>query len=107
VKFYGSVTVSERGQIVIPSSARKDFGIEAGDNLLIIGRSEEGLVIMTSEVMAKALEMVVGLMGNIESSEKSPEGEEAKRRRQDIDLVSEPRGAQWQREPAVHPSGKR
>ena len=35
-KFYGSVTVSERGQVVIPSAARKDFGIKTGDKLLVL-----------------------------------------------------------------------
>ena len=35
--FYGAVTVGERGQVVIPAEARKRFGIEAGDKLLIMG----------------------------------------------------------------------
>jgi AbrB family looped-hinge helix DNA binding protein len=35
--FFGAVTVGERGQIVIPAEARKKFGIEAGDKLLIMG----------------------------------------------------------------------
>ena len=39
-KFYGSVTVSERGQVVIPAQARKDFGIEAGEKLLVLGHSD-------------------------------------------------------------------
>ena len=33
--FYGSVTLGERGQIVIPSEARKRHGLEAGDKLLV------------------------------------------------------------------------
>jgi AbrB family looped-hinge helix DNA binding protein len=35
--FYGAVTVGERGQVVIPASARKRFNIEPGDKLLIMG----------------------------------------------------------------------
>jgi len=46
-KFYGSVTVSERGQIVIPADARKDFGIKAGDKLLVLGDLEQGIGIVT------------------------------------------------------------
>lgn len=42
-RFYGSVTVSERGQIVIPVEARKDFNIKAGDKLLVFGDLEQGL----------------------------------------------------------------
>ena len=34
--FYGSVTVGERGQVVIPAGARKRFNIEPGDKLLIL-----------------------------------------------------------------------
>ncbi len=33
--FYGSVTLGERGQVVIPSEARKRHGLEAGDKLLV------------------------------------------------------------------------
>ena len=34
--FYGSVTVGERGQIVIPSEARAELGFQPGDKLLIM-----------------------------------------------------------------------
>ncbi len=38
--FYGTATVGERGQIVIPAQARREFGIETGDKLLVIGHPE-------------------------------------------------------------------
>lgn len=34
-KFYGSVTVGERGQIVIPAEAREELGLKAGEKLLV------------------------------------------------------------------------
>jgi AbrB family looped-hinge helix DNA binding protein len=34
--FYGSTTVGERGQIVLPVKLRKDFKIIKGDKLLVI-----------------------------------------------------------------------
>ena len=34
--FYGSVTVGERGQIVIPSEARAELGFLPGDKLLVM-----------------------------------------------------------------------
>lgn len=34
--FYGSVTVGERGQVVIPAEARADLGISPGDKLLVM-----------------------------------------------------------------------
>ena len=33
--FQGSVTVGERGQVVIPASAREQRGIQPGDKLLV------------------------------------------------------------------------
>ena len=54
-KFYGSVTVSERGQIVIPAKARKDFNIRTGDKLLVFGDLEQGLWIATIEAIQKLM----------------------------------------------------
>ena len=34
--FYGTATVGERGQLVIPAEARTELGIKAGDKLLIM-----------------------------------------------------------------------
>jgi AbrB family looped-hinge helix DNA binding protein len=34
--FFGTATVGERGQIVIPADARKRFDIEPGDKMLIL-----------------------------------------------------------------------
>jgi len=36
-EFYGTATVGERGQIVIPLSARKALNIEKGEKILIFG----------------------------------------------------------------------
>ena len=40
--FYGTVTVGERGQVVIPAEARKQCGIEGGDKLLVFRHPKEG-----------------------------------------------------------------
>ena len=55
-KFYGSVTVSERGQVVIPVQARRDFDIKTGDKLLVFGDMERGLGIATLAVMQKTMD---------------------------------------------------
>lgn len=39
-KIYGSATVGERGQIVIPSDVRKIFSIKPGDKLMVFAKSE-------------------------------------------------------------------
>lgn len=52
--FYDSVTVGERGQVVIPAKARKDFGIKAGDKLIVLcGPGKMGIALVHSKHMAK------------------------------------------------------
>ena len=63
--FYGSVTVSVRGQIVIPADARRDFGIKTGDKLLVFGDVERGLGIATFDIMQKTMRATMDLYGEI------------------------------------------
>ena len=54
-RFNGAITVSERGQIVIPASARRDFNIQVGDKLLVLGDLEQGIgLIKASALFQKA-----------------------------------------------------
>ncbi|MCR5417542.1 MAG: helix-turn-helix domain-containing protein [Lachnospiraceae bacterium] len=43
---FGMVKVGEKGQIVIPAKARKVFGINPGDNLIVLGDEGQGLAII-------------------------------------------------------------
>jgi AbrB family looped-hinge helix DNA binding protein len=65
-RFYGSITVSERGQIVIPAEARRDFGIEVGDKLLVFGKLDEGLGLMKASML---IEKIPGIMAMLQSVE--------------------------------------
>ncbi len=64
-KFYGSVTVSERGQIVIPVEARKDFTIKTGDKLLVFGDMQQGIGIATFSIMQRTMEGTADLFNEI------------------------------------------
>ena len=44
-KYAWTVTVGEKGQIVIPKQAREVFGIQPGDTLVVLGDEERGLAI--------------------------------------------------------------
>ena len=66
-KFYGSVTVSERGQIVIPAEARKDFDIKTGDKLLVLADLEKGIVFTKANFMLEMMEGTLNTMQKIES----------------------------------------
>ena len=44
-KFAWTVTVGEKGQIVIPKQAREIFGINPGDTLILLGDRDMGIAI--------------------------------------------------------------
>ena len=54
--FYGSVTVCERGQVVIPSKARREKDIEPGDKLLVFGHPVgHGLIFLKVDTIQEFL----------------------------------------------------
>lgn len=55
---FGTAKVGEKGQIVIPKEARKIFGIEAGDTLLIIGDEKNGIIVSKPDVIESAAEEI-------------------------------------------------
>lgn len=60
-RFYGSVTVSDRGQVVIPAEARRDLNIEVGEKLLVVGGPAGGLLFLRASVVSRFLDEWVGL----------------------------------------------
>lgn len=46
---FGTATVGERGQIVIPARARKIFDIKPGDGLIVIGDKRRGLALLRAQ----------------------------------------------------------
>ncbi len=65
-RFYGSTTIGERGQMVIPAEARRDFQITPSTKLLVFGSPQGGgLMVIKAEFvtdfLARATEMLKGL----------------------------------------------
>ncbi len=60
---WGSVTINDRGQIVIPKGARDKFGLAGGQRLIVLG-DEEGIALVPAktfeEKMKKAMGMIFG-----------------------------------------------
>lgn len=58
---WGSVTINERGQIVIPKDARNRFGLTGGQRLIVLSDDEEGFALVPSDMfeahMRRALEL--------------------------------------------------
>lgn len=58
---FGTVTVSERGQIVIPKQARDLFAIKGGDRLILLGDETEGLALVKESVFSERMELAMKL----------------------------------------------
>lgn len=52
-KYAWTVTVGEKGQIVIPKQARDVFEINPGDTLIILGDEKKGLAIPPKSAFAQ------------------------------------------------------
>ncbi len=47
---FGTVTVGDKGQIVIPVKARRLFNIRQGDDLVVLGDINQGLALLKSDL---------------------------------------------------------
>lgn len=61
---FGTVTLGERGQVVIPKAARDVFGLQPGDLLLILGDEEQGIA------LTKADDFLAGVVALAEQVDK-------------------------------------
>ena len=51
---WGSVTIGERGQIVIPKAARNRYKLKGGDRLIVLG-DESGIALLPAEFFEQKL----------------------------------------------------
>jgi AbrB family looped-hinge helix DNA binding protein len=52
-RFYGTTTVGEKGQIVMPIKARKDLRLGKGEQLLVFGMGEDMVAFVKLEQVQK------------------------------------------------------
>lgn len=55
---FGTVTIGERGQIVIPVKARKVFNLKPGDSLIVLGDEEQGIALVKAGVVMSFLNAI-------------------------------------------------
>jgi AbrB family looped-hinge helix DNA binding protein len=78
-KFYGSTTVGERGQMVIPAEARRDFEITPATKLLVFGsRGHGGIMLTKAENVSRLITMAAGMLERLEALQRSLKEEEAR-----------------------------
>lgn len=58
-KFFGSMTVGPKGQVVIPANARKELGLDTGATLLVFETPfGEGLFLLKADALEQVLTMM-------------------------------------------------
>lgn len=58
---FGTVTMSERGQIVIPKAARDTLNVVAGDRLVVLGDEGEGIALLKADLFEKRISEAIKL----------------------------------------------
>ncbi|WP_246145481.1 AbrB/MazE/SpoVT family DNA-binding domain-containing protein [Bacillus rubiinfantis] len=53
-KFFGTTSIGERGQVVIPAEAREELNIQPGEKFVVFGDARKGSVVLVkSEILEK------------------------------------------------------
>lgn len=55
---FGVLKVGDKGQIVIPRDARKQYNIKPGDAVLLLG-DKKGMALVKTEIFQSAIEQVM------------------------------------------------
>jgi AbrB family looped-hinge helix DNA binding protein len=70
-RFYGTVKVGDRGQVVIPIKARKELGIQPGDILFVMtGPNRRAIIMVKADSLKKIAERI---MKELEEPQENPE----------------------------------
>jgi AbrB family looped-hinge helix DNA binding protein len=72
--FYGTSTVGERGQVVIPADAREQLGIHPGDKLMVMKHPIYSGVMLFK--IDSAREFIDEFLKTLDKAERTEEGKE-------------------------------
>ena len=62
-QLYGTATVNDKGQVVIPAEARKALGIEADDRFVVVAdKKRKVLALVPAELMERKMQSFFGRM---------------------------------------------
>ncbi len=71
-RYVGICTVGEKGQIVIPKTAREMFNIKPGDSIITVCDKDKGIVLIKSDILENNIST---LMFNFSNSENKQQEE--------------------------------
>ncbi|MBO5483087.1 MAG: AbrB/MazE/SpoVT family DNA-binding domain-containing protein [Spirochaetaceae bacterium] len=58
-RFISTVTIGEKGQIVIPKAAREMFNLEPGDTIVLLADKKRGIALVQNDRMMSLAESVM------------------------------------------------
>ena len=58
-RFISTVTIGEKGQIVIPKAAREMFDLEPGDTIVLLADKKRGIALVQNDRMMSIAESVM------------------------------------------------
>ncbi len=64
-RIYGSTTIGERGQVVIPAEARKDFDMDVGDKVIVM-KHGMGILFLKADEVARVLSERMARLAELE-----------------------------------------
>ncbi|MDY3859043.1 MAG: AbrB/MazE/SpoVT family DNA-binding domain-containing protein [Candidatus Limivicinus sp.] len=56
---WGSVTINDRGQLVIPKAARERFGLTGGQRLIVLSEDNEGIALVPADIFEEKINAFV------------------------------------------------
>ena len=76
--FYGTATIGTKGQIVIPSEAREELGLNPGDKVVVIGIKDHGMlgicpVSSVEKMLMQTAEQLEYIRGVVEQTKETKE----------------------------------
>jgi len=66
MRYFGSATVGERGQMVIPAEARKELEIEQGEKMIVFGRGKGRLLLVKADMVTEFVSRSLSGLADLE-----------------------------------------
>lgn len=63
---YGTATIGQRGQLVIPASARKKINLQPGEKVLIFGKQDQMLAIVKISQLNRVVQQFTKALGDLQ-----------------------------------------
>ena len=68
MKFYGTATISAKGQVVIPAEAREEYSLQNSDKLLVFSAPmQKGIILVKADSLDQMMEQLEAHLSNMKT----------------------------------------